>query len=163
MKMELSRDQSFSRLGPIAATISEHAAFHLSQILETLGVSEFHPLVSQCMSGPILDVPSVKFFDGVPDEIRGWALKTAIGVSQFMYAFGMLGITIRAENDQDESALQSAWNSVMASQQRQKPAVREWGMMEQERLSVASPDPQEETPEEVKDNTEDVAEEVITL
>lgn len=166
MKMELTRTQAFDRLGQTAAKLSEQAAFHLSQILETLGIQQAVLTVAPGMSGPVLMVPDVTFFDGVPPELSKWAATTLRGIAEFMYAFGMSGITVKPENEQDFAALRIAWTSMTSTVGSDQPLMKGWGVMGQERISVPTgmaypiPDPEPEIPD--GDPVEDPAYEAAT-
>ena len=183
MKMELTRTQALERLGQTAAKLSEHAAFHLSQILETLGIQQVVLNVSLGMSGPVLTDPDVTFFEGVPPNLLKWAATTLRGIAEFMYAFGMSGITVKPENEQDFAALRIAWTSMTSTIGSSQPLMKGWGVMGQERISVPTgtadqiPDPEPEIPDgdpvddpeyeaatepEHSDDT-DESEEVLTL
>ena len=166
MKMELTRTQAIERLGQTAAKLSEQAAFHLSQILETLGIQQVVLNVSLGMSGPVLMDPDVTFFDGVPPNLLKWSATTLRGIAEFMYAFGMSGITVKPENEQDFTALRIAWASMTSTVGSNQPLMKGWGVMDQERISVptgmADPTPGQEPAIPDSDPVEDPAYEAAT-
>ena len=137
MKMELSRRQGYEADGAVAAKLSEQAAYHLSQILETFGIREIRVGFTKSMSGETPRLSEVSYFDGVPPEISSWAVPAEPLLACLMAVFGMSGLSLKAEGPDDESELSRLWAGILSAETpKWKPPVREWGVSGGERIDV---------------------------
>lgn len=125
MNMNIGRDQRVDSLGQSAVKLSEQVVYNMASLLQILGISDIRVILDQTMAGERPRVAELTFFNGVPPEIIRWADSAAGGIAELMSAFGVMGIHISADGENDMSVLEKAWESIVASNENKEEPVEE--------------------------------------